>query len=242
MPTDLERRVADLTAELEAANQQLQSFAYSVSHDLRAPLRAIAGFSSALAEDCGRALGDVGRQHLERVQQGVRRMSEMIDGLLTLSRVMTAEFHRAPLDVSALAQEVARALRDTEPGRSAEVVIQPGLRAVADPTLTRALLTHLLGNAWKFTAKLDQARIELAQHADASGQTVFAVRDNGAGFDMQYAAAKLFVVFQRLHRQEDFPGTGVGLAVAQRIVLRHGGRIWGEGRPDEGATFFFTLP
>lgn len=238
---DLERRVAERTAELEAANRHLEAFSYSVSHDLRAPLRAISGFSHALAEDCADALGDAGREHLERVQAGVRRMGELIDGMLALSRVMKVELRRTEVDLSALADDVGREVRDAEPGRRAEFVIHLGLRATADPVLVRALLTNLIGNAWKFTAKRAQARIEVGQRGEERGQPVFFVRDNGAGFDMAHAQ-KLFGVFQRLHRQEEFPGTGVGLATVQRIVTRHGGRIWAEGRPDEGATFFFTLP
>jgi signal transduction histidine kinase len=238
---ELEHRVAERTAELEAANQHLEAFAYSVSHDLRAPLRAISGFATALAEDCADALGEAGRDHLERVRAGVRRMGELIEGMLALSRVMKAELVRAPLDLSALAEEVAREVRETEPHRAAEFVIRLRLRAVADRTLMRALLTNLIGNAWKFTAKRDKARIELGQQDDEHGHPVFFVRDNGAGFDMAHAH-KLFGVFQRLHTQEEFAGTGVGLATVQRIVSRHGGRIWAQGRPDEGATFFFTLP
>jgi signal transduction histidine kinase len=241
MNRDLERRVAERTAELEAANQQLEAFSYSVSHDLRAPLRAISGFSDALAEECAEALGAAGRQHLERVQAGVRRMGELIEGMLALSRVMKAELHLAPVDLSALAAEVAREVRETESGRSAEFVIHLGLQAVADAALVRALMTNLLGNAWKFTGKRAKARIEVGQRGEEKGQPVFFVRDNGAGFDMAHAR-RLFGAFQRLHRQEEFPGTGVGLATVQRIVTRHGGRIWAEGRPDDGATFFFTLP
>jgi light-regulated signal transduction histidine kinase (bacteriophytochrome) len=238
---DLERRVAERTAELEAANRHLEAFSYSVSHDLRAPLRAISGFSDALAEDCGAALNDAGRGHLERVQAGVRRMGELIDAMLALSRVMKVELRRAPLDLSALAEEVAREVRETEPERAAEFVIHLGLRAAADPALVRALLANLIGNAWKFTSRRARARIEVGQRGEEGGQPVFFVRDNGAGFDMAHGQ-KLFGVFQRLHRQDDFPGTGVGLATVQRIVTRHGGRIWAEARPDEGATFCFTLP
>ena len=238
---NLERRVTERTAELEAANRHLEAFAYSVSHDLRAPLRAISGFSDALAEDCAAALGEAGRDHLARVQAGVRRMGELIDAMLALSRVMKVELHRTPLDVSALAEQVAREVRETEPERAAEFVIHLGLRAAADPALVRALLANLIGNAWKFTSRRARARIELGQRGEEGGQPVFFVRDNGAGFDMAHAQ-KLFGVFQRLHRQDDFPGTGVGLATVQRIVTRHGGRIWAEARPDEGATFCFTLP
>jgi signal transduction histidine kinase len=238
---DLERRVAERTAELEAANRHLEAFSYSVSHDLRAPLRAISGFSDALGDECGAALGSNGRQHLERVRASVRRMGELIDGMLALSRVMKAELHRAPVDLSALAEDVVREVRVSAPERSAEFVIHMGLRASGDPVLLRAVMTNLLENAWKFTSKCPKARIEFGQRGTEAGQPVFFVRDNGAGFDMKYSE-RLFGVFQRLHRQEDFTGTGVGLATVQRILTRHGGRIWAEARPDAGATFFFTLP
>jgi signal transduction histidine kinase len=238
---DLERRVAERTAELEAANQHLEAFSYSVSHDLRSPLRAISGFSDALAEECAAALGQEGLQHLERVRGGVRRMGELIDGMLALSRVMKVELRRVPVDLSAIAEEVGHDVRASTPERAAEFVIQMGLRAMGDPALLRAVLTNLFENAWKFTAHCAKARIEFGQRGVEAGRPVFFLRDNGAGFDMQYAD-KLFGVFQRLHRQEEFPGTGVGLATVQRIVIRHGGRIWAEARRDEGATFFFTLP
>ena len=238
---DLERRVAERTAELEAANRHLEAFSYSVSHDLRSPLRAITGFSAALADECGAALGAEGLQHLERVRAGVRRMSELIDGMLALSRVMQAELRHVPVDLSALAEEAGRDVRASEPERSAEFMIHLGLHAMGDPALLRAVITNLFENAWKFTAQRAKARIEFGQRGMESGRLVFFVRDNGAGFDMKYAD-KLFGMFQRLHRQEDFPGTGVGLATVQRIIIRHGGRIWAEAQPDQGATFFFTLP
>src|SRR5690242_18792791 len=238
---DLERRVVQRTAELEAANRHLEAFSYSVSHDLRAPLRAISGFSDALAEECSAALGKEGLQYLERVRGGVRRMGELIDGMLGLSRVMKAELHRVPVDLSTLAEEVARDVRAAASDRSAQFLIHMGLRALGDPVLLRAVMTNLLDNAWKFTAKIPKAHIEFGQRGIEGDQPVFFVRDNGAGFDMNYAE-KLFGVFQRLHRQDEFAGTGVGLATVQRIVNRHGGRIWAEARPNEGATFFFTLP
>ncbi len=238
---DLERRVDQRTAELEAANRHLEAFSYSVSHDLRAPLRAISGFSDALAEECSAALGAEGLGHLERVRAGVRRMSELIDGMLALSRVMKAELHRVPVDLSALAEDVVREVRATAPERAAEFLIHMGLRALGDPVLLRAVMTNVLDNAWKFTARIPKARIEFGQRGMEGDLPVFFVRDNGAGFDMRYAE-KLFGVFQRLHGQDEFAGTGVGLATVQRIVNRHGGRIWAEARPGAGATFFFTLP
>jgi signal transduction histidine kinase len=236
---DLERRVAERTAELEAANKSLEAFAYSVSHDLRAPLRAIGGFSRILAEDFATALGPEGLQQLERVQGNVQRMSDLIDGMLALSRVMKGEMQRVPVDLTALAEEVARELRESAPQRVGDWVIQRNLSAVGDPALLRAVLVNLVGNSWKFTARRARPRIEIGRIGRAEGD-VFFVRDNGAGFDSS-RADKLFAPFQRFHAQEDFAGTGVGLATVQRIVSRHGGRIWVDSRVDEGATFFFTL-
>jgi len=238
---DLERRVAERTAELQVANRHLEAFSYSVSHDLRAPLRAIAGFSAALSEDCGGRLGDAGEEHLQSILEGVRRMGELIDGMLALGRVVRAELRREPLDLSAIAVDVARELRRDEASRSIELTIEPDLQAVGDPVLLRAVMTNLLGNALKFTSARPGPRIEVGRRGDEDGHPIFFVRDNGAGFDMRHAG-KLFGAFQRLHRQEEFPGTGVGLATVERIVARHGGRIWAESAPGQGATFFFTLP
>ena len=242
MNRELEQRVLERTAELQATMRQLESFAYSVSHDLRAPLRAIGGFSDILAEDFGAALGAEGRQHLERVRNGVHRMDQLITGLLSLSRVMHAELTRVPVDLTALAEAVVAELREADPGRSAQFVIHRELQVVADLILLRALITNLLANAWKFSSHRPMARIEVGRHAVAAegGAPVFFVRDNGAGFDMANAP-RLFRVFQRLHGDEEFPGTGIGLATVHRIVATHGGRIWAEARPGEGATFYFTL-
>jgi signal transduction histidine kinase len=237
----LEQRVAERTADLQFANEQLESFSYSVSHDLRAPLRAIIGFSNALAEECGPTLTGEGRNHLERILAGGHRMGELIEGLLTLSRMGRADLKRAPIDLSATAQEIIREMREAEPHRSAEIVIQDGMRAVGDEVLVRAALTNLLGNAWKFTSKTPKARIDIGQSKQEFGAVIFYVKDNGAGFEMSYGE-KLFGVFQRLHKEEDFPGTGIGLATVQKIIKRHRGKIWAEGRPNEGATFFFTIP
>lgn len=237
----LERRVAERTAELEVAVRQLEAFSSSVSHDLRAPLRAIGSFSDILAEDFGAALGTEGMSHLERVRAGVRRMGELIEGMLTLARVVKSELTRVRVDLTEVAEEAAREVREGHDSRAAEFVIHRGLVALGDRALLRAVMVNLIGNAWKFTARQDRARIEVGQRGREGSHTVFFVRDNGAGFDMQYAE-KLFAVFQRLHSDAEFPGTGVGLATVQRIVERHGGRIWAEGRPGQGATFFFTLP
>jgi signal transduction histidine kinase len=237
---DLEQRVAERTAELEVANRHLRAFSYSVSHDLKAPLRAISGFGAALAEDCAGQLDETGSQHLGRMLSAARRMGELIDGMLVLGKAVESELRRVPVDLGALAQEVADALREAEPDRSAEVVIASGLHAVGDPVLLRAVMTNLLGNAWKFTAGRVDARIEVGCNDAAEGGRVFFVRDNGVGFDMQYSD-KLFAEFQRLHSHDEFEGTGVGLATVERIVSRHGGRIWAEGTPGAGATFHFTL-
>jgi light-regulated signal transduction histidine kinase (bacteriophytochrome) len=168
-------------------------------------------------------------------------MNDLIDGMLALGRVVKADLKREPVDLTSLAEEVARDLRAGDPGRTVELVIEPGLFALGDRVLLRAALTNLIGNAWKFTSKRAKARVELSRVGDEAANSVFLLRDNGAGFDAQYAR-KLFGVFQRLHRQDEFPGNGVGLATVERIVSRHGGRIWAEGHPNQGAKFFFTLP
>jgi PAS domain S-box-containing protein len=233
-----ERRRAE--EEIRALNQELEAFSYSVSHDLRAPLRAIDGFSQALLEDCGDRLDEQGRDHLRRVRAATQRMAQLIDDMLTLSRVTRAELRREIVDLSKLAEEIAAELRRADPDRTAEVEIEPGLVAAGDPRLLRVLVGNLLSNAWKFTAGSEPARIELGRCPTSADGRGFFVRDNGAGFDMTYAN-KLFAPFQRLHRQSEFPGTGVGLAIVQRIVHRHGGRVWAEGAVGRGATFYFTL-
>jgi len=237
----LERRVQRRTVELETANRQLASFSYSVSHDLRQPLQSIVGFSEILGEQFGDVLGPKGRQHLGRVQSGAERIEELIDAYLKLSGAARSELHQDSVDVTSLAHEVARELQEREPHRAAEFVIHPGMRARADHALLRAALCNLMGNAWKFTSKTPAARIEIGKIVDNAASIHFFVRDNGAGFDMA-SAHNLFVTFERLHKQTDFPGTGIGLATVHRIITRHGGRIWAEGRPNQGATFFFTLP
>jgi signal transduction histidine kinase len=238
---DLERRVAERTAELSVANRQLRAFSYSVSHDLRAPLRAIAGFGSALAEESGDRLDPAGRENLERMLRAAERMGDLIEGMLILGRAVESDMRRVPVDLGALAQEVARDLRAAESGRSVDLVIGGDLRVMGDPVLLRAVITNLLANAWKFTSHGPHARIEVGRRETPGDGMVFFVADNGVGFDMQYAG-KLFGAFQRLHGQDEFPGTGVGLATVERIISRHGGRIWAESRPSEGATFFFSLP
>ena len=237
---ELETRVHRRTAELEASNRELEAFNYSVSHDLRAPLRAIDGFSQALLEDYGDRFDDEGRDHLGRVKAAANRMGELIDSLLTLSRLSRCEMDVRPVDLSEIATEVVQSLRETYPDRSVEVSIQRDVVAQCDPVLLHCVLENLLGNAWKFTGRTEAPRIEFGR-ADVGGESVYFVRDNGAGFDMAYSN-KLFTAFQRLHGQSEFPGIGVGLATVSRIIWRHGGRIWAEGVPGEGATFHFTLP
>jgi signal transduction histidine kinase len=235
----LEELVGERTAQLEAANRELEAFSYSVSHDLRAPLRAIDGFSQALVEDHGRDLGADARVYLERVRAAVQRMGVLIDDLLELSRVSRAVMHVGEIDLSALASEIVSDHRAAEPQRQVDVVIAPGLVAAGDAGLLSVAFTNLLDNAWKYTGRIAHARIEVGAKA-TNGERVFFVRDNGVGFDMQYAD-KLFGAFQRLHSERDFPGTGVGLATVARIIQRHGGRVWAEGAPGQGATFYFTL-
>jgi PAS domain S-box-containing protein len=237
---ELEQRVLERTAELQAANRELEAFSYSVSHDLRAPLRTIDGFSQAVLEDYANKLGDQGRDYLNRVRAATQHMGHLIDDLIKLARVARAEIKRETVDLSALAGEVLAALRKSEPGREVECRIEPGLTATGDARLLRVVLDNLLGNAWKFTGRQPRPCIEFGATGSADGAPAFFVRDNGAGFDMTYAG-KLFGAFQRLHTLSEFPGTGVGLATVQRIVHRHGGRVWAEGAVGKGATFYFTL-
>jgi len=233
---DVELRAARDAAE--TASRELEAFSYSVAHDLRAPLRSIDGFSQALLEDQGDRLDDEGKEYLARVRRSAQRMGELIDDLLSLARVSRSDFARATVDVSAIARDVGEhAKADRNP--RATLVVQEGLVTEADPRLLKILLENLLSNALKFSAKRDNARVEVGA-ADAKGRSTFFVRDNGAGFDVA-AAKKLFSAFQRYHRPTEYEGTGIGLATAERIVSRHGGRIWAESTPGEGATFFFTL-
>lgn len=234
-----EDSLRQLNAELATANQELAAFSYSVSHDLRAPLRSIDGFSQVIEEDYGDKLDDAGRDHLARVRAATRRMSGLIDDLLKLSRITRAEMQRVPMDLSALAREIAGELQRREPQRRVQWEIADELSAQGDPQLLRVALENLLGNAWKFTGKRADAVIQFGR-LECDGQTVFCVRDNGAGFDMAYAK-HLFGAFQRMHSVAEFDGTGIGLATVQRIMHRHGGRVWAEAEVDKGAVFHFTL-
>jgi PAS domain S-box-containing protein len=239
---ELEERVRERTAELEASTRELDAFAYSVSHDLRAPLRAMAGFSEVLLADHGDQLDATGRGYLGRVVAATERMGRLIDDLLDLSRAGRVELDLQPVDLTALAHRITADAEAADLGRAGDVdvCIDEGLNAVGDPVLLELLVLNLLSNAWKFTAKTAKPRIHVGSLARGAS-TVFFVEDNGAGFDMRYAD-KLFAPFQRLHSLDDFPGSGIGLAIVGRIVARHGGRIWAEGEPGEGAAFFFTLP
>ena len=228
------------TADLAAANRELESFSYSVSHDLRAPLRSIDGFAQALTEDYDARLDETGRDYLSRIRAAAQRMGALIDDLLSLSRVTRFELTRSTVDLSAMVQETARRLREGDPHRQVEWRIQPNVTVAGDSRLLRLALDNLLENAWKFTGKRDRAAIEFGVTTHPDTGRAFVVRDNGAGFDMAHAG-KLFGAFQRLHGVSEFPGTGIGLATVQRVIRRHGGRIWAEAAPGAGASFFFTL-
>ncbi len=233
------RHLAQLAARLETSNQELESFSYSVSHDLRAPLRVIDGFSLALLEDHGTSLPPEGQDLLTRVRQQAQRMAQLIDDLLEFSRLGRKPLDVASVDLAALARTVVQDLGQANTDRKLDVTVGELPPTMGDRALLRQVLTNLIGNAFKFTRQRPDAQVEIGWRDD-NGECVYYVKDNGAGFDMRYAS-KLFGVFQRLHPAADFEGTGVGLALVQRIIHRHGGRIWGEGRVNEGATFSFTL-
>ncbi|QWV93354.1 PAS domain-containing protein [Geomonas oryzisoli] len=235
----LRQQVTEQLAQLEAAHRELEAFSYSVSHDLRAPLRHIDGFSRALLDDYGDKLGNQGQEYLTRICQATGKMAQLIDAVLQLVRAGRSELEPRGVDLSVKAQVIALELKHNEPERQVEFEIPDGIKAEADPKLARQLLEILIGNAWKFSSKTAGARIRFGQKEEG-GERIYFVGDNGAGFDMAYAE-KLFTVFHRLHRADEFEGSGVGLAIAQRIVTRHGGRIWAESAPGEGATFYFTL-
>jgi len=235
----LEQRVHERTAELAAANSELEAFGYSVSHDLRGPLRVIEGFSRMLSDEYGKLLDDDGRRYIDRVQANSQRMAQLIQDLLSLSRITRNAIERQPIDLSAVAQSVADELLQSEPDRRVEFVIAPHAPVAGDPAMLRILVENLLGNAWKYTGKHAAARIEFGVQHDR-GEWTHYVRDDGAGFDMEFVG-KLFQPFQRLHLSSEFDGTGIGLAIVERIVRRHGGRVWAEGAVERGATFYFTL-
>jgi light-regulated signal transduction histidine kinase (bacteriophytochrome) len=265
--TELEQRVMDRTAQLEAVNKELEAFSYSVSHDLRAPLRSIDGFSQALLEEYGNKLDDTGKTYLERVRKATQKMGFLIDDLLKLSRVSRTEFNSEAVDLSGMVRAIVEAHQKNNPERVLDVTVQEGVMVQGDPYMMKIVLENLMDNAWKFTGKEAHSRIEfgttvrddvlvksrlsppLAGGDKGEGgirksdgeKTIYYVRDNGAGFDMAYVN-KLFGAFQRLHTTDQFPGTGIGLSTVQRIIHRHGGRVWAEGEIGKGATFYFTLP
>lgn len=232
---DLERQVGRLERELAAVNNEIQALCYSVSHDLRAPLRAVTGFARIVREDQADRLDAEGRELLGQIEAAGATMNAFIDALVKLARLSRSPMIRQPVDLAPVAVEIADRLREYEPQRQVDFLVAGPLMVEGDPSLLRIVLDNLLSNAWKFSGKQPDARIEVGRLAD----TLF-VRDNGVGFDPAYSA-RLFAPFQRLHTVEEFPGIGVGLAAVQRIVSRHGGRVWPEAAPGQGATFFFTL-
>jgi light-regulated signal transduction histidine kinase (bacteriophytochrome) len=237
----LETRLRQRDADVAAAIKELESFSYSVSHDLRAPLSTIDGFSRLLEGSSAKGDAERSKHYLQRLRLGVANINELIAALLMVSRLLRAPMAPQAVDIGALAQAALADLQAAEPTRVAQVDVQPGLMAQGDPALLKQLMEHLAGNAWKFSAKKDRAVITVGSEAGADGETVYFVRDQGAGFDMAHAE-NLFGIFQRMHVSSDFPGLGAGLAMAQRIVTRHGGRIWAEAAVDQGATIYFTLP
>lgn len=241
MNRELEQRVMERTAALEASNKELQHFSYSVSHDLRAPLRAINTYSHYLMEDFGEQLGSEGKEYIDMLRERVNRMNDQIDSMLTLSRISQSEMRRESIDLSDMAASIAEELQHAEPDRQVKFIIQPDLLTSGDRSLLHAAFENLIGNAWKFTSKNQTARIEIGKADSQDGQTVFYVKDDGAGFDMDHAG-DLFGTFKRLHSPKDFVGNGIGLATVARIANRHGGSVWAEAKVNEGATFFLALP
>jgi signal transduction histidine kinase len=237
----LEHSVTERTRELELANQELASFSYSVAHDMRAPLRAIGGFAEMLKEEMSATLSPDGTRYIERISDASGRMTVLIDSMLELSRVTRSTMTRSEVDLSRLAQEVVDTLKVEQPRDNVSFQVGANLLAKVDPKYLRIVLENLLGNAWKYTSKQPHALIEFGRKMGQSGELIWFVRDNGAGFDMEHAANKLFQAFHRLHSEQEFPGTGVGLATVQRIITKHGGHIWAEAALGQGATFFFTL-
>ena len=238
--SELEERVLRRTAQLATANEELESFAYSVSHDLRSPLNTIHGFSQLLMKIDGNNVSEKGKHYLDRIGVGVKQMGDLIEGLLTLAHLSREQLKLQSVDLTAIARRIEQDYRERAPARQARVHIQDGLTAHGDPRLLSAVFENLLANAWKFTSRQLEARIDVGSERGADGDTIFFVKDNGAGFDMVFAH-KLFGTFERLHSPGDFPGTGIGLATVKRVIERHGGRVWAESKPNEGATFYFTL-
>ena len=236
---ELEKRVGERTAQLEVANKELEAFAYSVSHDLRAPLRGIDGFSQILLDEYRDLMDEQGKNYLHRVRSATQRMAQLIDDMLNLSRVSRAEINMKQVDLSEIAINIANELHENQPEREVEFIIQQGIKVKGDNHLLRIVLENLIRNSWKFTSKHPQARIEFGVQPQ-NDRVVYYIGDDGAGFDMNYAR-KLFGAFQRLHTTDEFPGTGIGLATVQRIIHRHGGSVWAEGEVEKGATIYFTM-
>ena len=237
----LEDQLHQRSAEVAAANKELENFSYSVSHDLRAPLSTIDGFSRLLEGAVAKGNAERSTHYLQRIRLGVGNINELIAALLAVSRLLRAPLTPQTVDLGALAEAAFAALQEADPGRVADITVQPALAAHGDPALLKQLVDHLAGNAWKFTSKKERADIVVGSQPGQNGETVYFFKDNGAGFDMAYAE-KLFGIFQRMHVSSDFPGIGAGLSTVQRIVMRHGGRIWAEAAVEQGATIYFTLP
>jgi PAS domain S-box-containing protein len=237
---ELERRVIERTTQLEAVNKELETFSYSVSHDLRAPLRSIDGFSHALLEDYHAKLDEEGKNYLERIRKATQHMGNLIDDMLKLSRVTQSEFNYQSIDLSKMVQSISDTFQKNNPNNNVKMTIQKGIVIQGDPHSMQIALTNLIDNAWKFTGREKHPRIEFGTTLQEN-EKIFFIRDNGVGFDMSYVG-KLFGAFQRLHTMDEFAGTGIGLATVQRIIRRHGGKIWAEGEVGKGATFYFTLP
>lgn len=237
----LEDQLRQRGAEVAAANKELENFSYSVSHDLRAPLSTIDGFSRLLEGAVAKGNAERSAHYLQRIRLGVGNINELIAALLAVSRLLRAPLAPQTVDLGALAEAAFAGLQEADPGRAADITVQPALAAHGDPALLKQLVDHLAGNAWKFTSKKERADIVVGSQPGPDGETVYFFKDNGAGFDMAYAE-KLFGIFQRMHVSSDFPGIGAGLSTVQRIVIRHGGRVWAEAEPEQGATIYFTLP
>jgi light-regulated signal transduction histidine kinase (bacteriophytochrome) len=239
MNRDLERRVQERTLQLEQANRELEAFSYSVSHDLRSPLQHINGFAGLLAEDCDAALGQKGRQYIERIQAGTKQMAELINDLLRLAKLTQTKPNFGKVQLSTIVRNVIDTLKLKDPERQVDVAIEKDVEVVGDSGLLRVAIENLMSNAWKYTAKNPRPVIAFGSISEPDGRT-YLVRDNGAGFDMKHAA-KLFEPFQRLHGEQEFPGHGIGLATVRKIIRLHGGKIWAQAEPGKGAIFYFTL-